>query len=55
MVPTRLWVEGMEQASPDRGVDGQIAIVTFTDKQIAQGFRTSREFLLIATTHDRSE
>ena len=55
MAPPRFWTEGMEQASPDRAVDGQLAIVTLTVNRIAQYSRNGLEFLLVATKHEGND
>ena len=52
MAPTGFWIEGVEQASQDRGVDRQSAIVTFTPGE-QRIFSDSPEFL-IATKHDEN-
>ena len=44
MAPIRFWIESMEQASPNRGVDGQIAVVTLTGQRTENTLQQPESF-----------
>ena len=54
MAPTGFWIEGMEQASPNGRVEGQIAIVTLTGREL-KNLSSTPEFLFVATEHEEND